>query len=517
MKDVAMYLRLSTEDDLIRDESNSISNQRKLLSEYIRGMPEYAGAYIREYKDDGYSGKNMDRPAVNDMLDAVRNGRIGTIIVKDISRFSRDYLVSGKYLEQIFPFMDVRFISVNDNYDSINFRGGIGEIDVAFREILYDYYSEDLSEKIKTSLIATKKNGKFQCSQTPYGYMKDPSDRHVVVVDDEAAAVVREIYRMCIDGMSCRGIATTLNGRGVEPPYAYKLRRFGIGKENATGWVWNATTIKNILRDEFYEGTYVYHKYETKEVGRCYTVQLPPEEWMRHFDHHEGIVSKEVFGLAQEAMEKRKKVTYTGKRKVCYHVLSGKVFCGICGRRMEHVWHKKARFRCGMNGTPVDERHERIFLHDDVLEREILHALSDEIAWLSDMDFVREEKLSSLRCRVEETKGKMTHMMAQRENLLHELQDGYEDYRNDRLAREDYLTMKERLDERIEILDKDIDGAAVLIREIKDEIEQLDNGKPDLSLLGSELLSKEAVETFIDKVTVFPGGQVKIKWKFAEK
>ena len=170
-----------------------------------------------------------------------------------------------------------------------------------------------------------------------------------------------------------------------------------------------------------------------------------------------------------------------------------------------------------MNGTPVDERHERIFLHDDVLEREILHALSDEIAWLSDMDFVREEKLSSLRCRVEETKGKMTHMMAQRENLLHELQDGYEDYRNDRLAREDYLTMKERLDERIEILDKDIDGAAVLIREIKDEIEQLDNGKPDLSLLGSELLSKGAVETFIDKVTVFPGGQVKIKWKFVEE
>ena len=149
MKKVAMYLRLSKEDEYIRDESNSISSQRALIKKHIRGIPELKKMETVEFKDDGYTGKNMNRPGMQDLLTMVKAQKIGCIVVKDISRFSRDHLETGKYLEQIFPFMGVRFIAINDNYDSKDFVGGIGEIDVAFKGILYDFYSEDLSEKIK--------------------------------------------------------------------------------------------------------------------------------------------------------------------------------------------------------------------------------------------------------------------------------------------------------------------------------------------------------------------------------
>ena len=225
MKNVAMYLRLSQEDDLIRYESNSILNQRDMLMKHIRSLPELRGYAVVEFKDDGYSGKNMERPGMQELLEQVKCGNIAVLLVKDISRFARDYLVAGRYLEQIFPFMGVRFISVNDNYDSANFSGGIAEIDVAFKEILYDYYSEDLSVKVKSALLTGKKNGKFISSQAPYGYKKDTNDYHRVVVDEETAEVVRRIYEMSLSGLSVNKIAQRLNGEGVENPYSYKSRR----------------------------------------------------------------------------------------------------------------------------------------------------------------------------------------------------------------------------------------------------------------------------------------------------
>ena len=161
MKKVAMYLRLSKEDEYIRDESNSISNQRALIKKHIRSIPELKKMDVAEFKDDGYTGKNMERPGMQELLEQVKAQKISCIVVKDISRFSRDHLETGKYLEQIFPFMGVRFIAINDNYDSKDFVGGIGEIDVAFKGILYDFYSEDLSQKIKSSFAAKKAQGKY--------------------------------------------------------------------------------------------------------------------------------------------------------------------------------------------------------------------------------------------------------------------------------------------------------------------------------------------------------------------
>ena len=222
MDKIALYMRLSKEDDRIQDESNSITNQRAMLKRYIRGQKDLINKPVVEFVDDGISGKTVNRPGLQEMLEGVKKREISTIIVKDISRFSRDYLVSGKYLEQIFPFMGVRFIAINDHYDSNDYVGGIGEIDVAFKELLYDFYSEDLSEKVRTSLKARKAKGKFIACYAPYGYKKSKEDRNRLEIDEQAAETVRRIFREYLDGVSMFQIAKNLNEDGVlvRPDYA---------------------------------------------------------------------------------------------------------------------------------------------------------------------------------------------------------------------------------------------------------------------------------------------------------
>ena len=156
MERIAIYLRLSKEDDLIRDESNSITNQRELIMDYIRRDKKLRKLEVIELKDDGYSGKNLNRPGMQQLLEMVRKQQVSCISVKDMSRFSRDYLVLGQYTEQILPFMGIRFIAINDSYDSSECEGGVGEIDVAFKALLYDFYSEDLSQKVKSALTVRK-------------------------------------------------------------------------------------------------------------------------------------------------------------------------------------------------------------------------------------------------------------------------------------------------------------------------------------------------------------------------
>ena len=168
MGKLVSYLRLSREDEFVKDESNSISNQRELIRKYIHKSPELMKMKQVELKDDGYSGKNMERPAMQELLTMIKKGNVSCIIVKDISRFSRDYIETGKYMEQIFPFLGIRFIAINDNYDSAECTGGIAEIDVVFKGILYDFYSEDLSEKVKTSLAVRRANGKYIAAFAPF-------------------------------------------------------------------------------------------------------------------------------------------------------------------------------------------------------------------------------------------------------------------------------------------------------------------------------------------------------------
>lgn len=231
MEQIAMYLRLSKEDEFSSDESNSITNQLAFIRSYINKDKALSKMNVLEFVDDGYTGKNMDSPGMQRMLDLVKKKQTSCVIVKDFSRFSRDRIEQGKYIEQILPFMGVRFIAINDNYDSADYVGGIGEIDVAFKGILYDFFSEEQSVKVSTTLDAKRGSGKYISAFAPYGYMKSPEDKHKLVVDEYASQIVKRIFREYLSGKSMYKIAESLNQEGIATQGVYIATQKNIEKQ----------------------------------------------------------------------------------------------------------------------------------------------------------------------------------------------------------------------------------------------------------------------------------------------
>lgn len=213
-----------------------------------------------EFFDDGYSGTNFKRPSFERLLEKIKKGEINCVIVKDFSRFGRDYIELGDYLERIFPFLGVRFISINDHYDSIDYKGTTGELDVVMKNIVYDYYSKDLSMKVKTAKYQKMKQRKYLGGHVPYGLMKD---KHKLIIDPEAAAVVREIFDMAIAKMRLIDMARTLNERGVETPGQYYRRKHPGTKKfinSSDKACWTHANLRTILKQEMYYGAIVGHK-----------------------------------------------------------------------------------------------------------------------------------------------------------------------------------------------------------------------------------------------------------------
>ena len=207
MNKLAMYLRLSIEDYQKKGESESIHNQREYIKAYIKEHKDLMEYEISEYVDDGFSGTNSNRPAYQRLLEDLKNNQIDSIIVKDMSRFSRDYIEMGNYLENIFPFMGIRFISINDGYDSLKEGSNGTEIDTQFKSLLYDFYSKELSQKIRSISQELKSQGKNTNGLAPFGYIKDPNDKHHILVDEKTAFIVREAFELILQGYSCNKIA----------------------------------------------------------------------------------------------------------------------------------------------------------------------------------------------------------------------------------------------------------------------------------------------------------------------
>ena len=221
-KCIVKYLRLSLEDDDIMDESNSITNQRIIIGQYIAGKKEFKDAEVVEFKDDGYSGTNFERPGFQEMMELVREGKVSTIIVKDLSRFGRNHIEVDTYLEQIFPFLDVRFIAINDHVDSSHYDSGMPGIDVGFRNIINEHHSIDTSVKVKKTLIQKRKAGKYMGARAPYGYLKPDEDVTSLVINPETAPIVKMMFQKYLDGMNITQLTRYLNEQGIMCPGQYK-------------------------------------------------------------------------------------------------------------------------------------------------------------------------------------------------------------------------------------------------------------------------------------------------------
>lgn len=348
---IAFYIRLSLEDSL--SDSMSIPNQRLLLHEKAMALSEAERADIQEFVDNGFSGTSFERPAMLDLLDLVQQGKIDCIMVKDFSRFGRNSIETGYFIEKVFPLYHTRFISVGDDYDSERYQGTTGGIDVAFRYLINEAYSKDMSVKNRSAKRAKMKRGEYQSSICPYGYRKSSDGR--MEPNEETAPVIRQIFERAAAGMRIGEIARMLTEERTPTPGEYRSIHTGM-KYPAGGihGVWHFNTINSIINDERYAGTYVMGKREIREPGSGLIRLLDESEWFKIPGHHPAIVEMDLFQRANQALHHIRHSPNAVKE----YPLRGKVFCGYCGHLMGRFGKKKetlkyyCRHAAGMDHLP---------------------------------------------------------------------------------------------------------------------------------------------------------------------
>lgn len=317
---VGIYIRLSREDDNKNIESESVTSQRDLLLLYVKDHNHY---FVDEYVDDGYSGTNFDRPGFRRLIEDIESGKINMVITKDLSRLGRDHILTGYYIEQYFPLNEIRYVAINDAYDSIS--DSVSNDFAPFKSVFNDMYACDISKKVRSSLTIRKKQGKFTGWKAPYGYKKDPCDKHKLIVDEEASMIVKRIFSMALDGKSSKQIADILSKDKVSIPSVYaNLNR---GRKSFAYGLWCSRTISEMLTNLTYIGNVTQGK--RKKIG--YKIKkekrLPIENWIIVENTHPAIIDKEIFNIVQNMISKNK----NRRNNLNDYLLTGFLFCKECG------------------------------------------------------------------------------------------------------------------------------------------------------------------------------------------
>lgn len=371
---IALYMRLSKEDGI--GESNSIRMQRQLLLGYVRA--HWKAYDCLEFADDGYSGTNFERPALNRLLQKAGEHQLDCIVVKDFSRFSRDYLELGRYLEQIFPAWQVRFVSVNDGFDSAKLQGNTLSMDTGFRHLLCDLYSKDISQKVKSALSAKKNTGIYVSANCPFGYVKDSKNRHKLLIREEEARVVRCIFSLAQKGFGATQIARFCNRKAIKTPMAFQVERGETARiPKGDCFFWTNGMVTQILKNPVYTGDMVQGKYQKEAVGGK-NHKKAAEDFLVCQNYHEPIITRELYDSLQQ---KKKKTTSSKKQKRAFlHPLIGKVVCGCCGRNLRYRDGRDSYFGCQTRySTEQEECIRRVSCL--ILEETVLYRMACEDVW----------------------------------------------------------------------------------------------------------------------------------------
>ena len=392
---VGIYCRLSNDDE--RDgESVSIENQKLLLQRYVR---EQGWNEIDVYIDDGYSGTNFQRPGVQRLIADAKAKRINVILVKDLSRFGRNYIEFGQYTDYLFPSIGCRFIALNNGIDTMK---NDGSTDVmCFLNLFNEFYSRDTSKKVKAVKKACAEDGKFMGIHPPYGYKRDPLDKHHFIIDEETAPLVRRMFAMRASGTPFRKIATTLNDEGIQPPGELYYQRQGRSDPRRVNHLWNESTVKVMLRNEAYIGNMVQGKCGTLSYKSKKLVSKPKEDWIRVEGTHEPIISREIWDtvVAIDQKRVRKSDTADGVRSI----FTGLVYCADCGFKMrnqvERFTYQDGRpgryssFICGSYSRSGKSACTIHTIYEDVLKQLVLADIREKAQYA---EYDRERLLAQI-------------------------------------------------------------------------------------------------------------------------
>lgn len=519
-----LYIRLSREDG-DKDESDSVSNQRMLLREYSAKLPdvEVADYFI----DDGWTGTNFERPGFIRLMEQIKAGSLNCVIVKDLSRFGRNYIEVGNYLEQIFPFMGVRFISIADSLDSYGNPGQMNTILVPFKNLINDEYCRDISNKVRSSLDSRRRSGKFIGSFSAYGYVKDPDNKGELLVDETVAPIVKNIYEWFLDGLGAITIAKKLNNMGIPSPSEYKKMcglHYKVSDSSVKGPVmWGYSAVKRILQNRMYCGDLVQGvmrvtSYKVKKLQR-----VPEDEWMVCENHHEGIVDRETFDKVQRIFDTDTRMTQEQGRIT---MLGGFMRCADCGRAMNrhknvHSYGTYHYFVCSTYKKVSKNVCSRHSIRADYVENAVLEAIQAQVAMAVKIDevFQELEKNEKTKTNTVMLDGLLTGKEREIEKLSRIKEDLYMDWKSNILSKEEFISMKQRYTEDIERMQ---DEVLTLREEIKKQSDMknfrcnnfVESFKKHQNI---EYLTREVLLELVDTIYVHEGKKITIKFRFRDE
>ena len=527
--DAALYLRLS-KDDMeeggAKSESNSIANQRELLRSFVKSQPDIQIFDI--YVDDGYSGGNFDRPEFKRMTTDIEAGKVNCVIVKDLSRFGREYIEAGRWIEKTYPALNVRFISVTDQFDSKTADFSEKSFVVPIKNFVNESYCRDISGKVRSHQKIKREKGEFIGAFAPYGYCKDSENKNCLVIDSYAADIVRKIFSWKIDGFSLGAIAEKLNVRHVQSPKEYKKangENYNSGFHSSDTPKWSAVQIKRILTNEVYIGNMVQGRQASESYKTKKLRTLPKEDWIRVIGTHEAIISLETWNQTQALLAVGAR-SFTRSEEI--GLFSRKVYCGHCNKLMR-TGRSKRKSGTYYNYVICVRRHPEInpcpvhAVSNALMEKTILDQLDILAAKYKDGSLFSEimDEESTIGIEIKRLKAEL----AQHKKKLVEYESGlkclYLDKASGSISNSDYQFLSRELSAGKELAERKVDLCTENYNKILRSQEILREKAGVLeSYSRPKELTRSMVETFIDHIVICSSSdgtskqEIKIYWNF---
>lgn len=523
---IAIYIRLSREDNRSFDESESVTNQRTIIEKHIAGFSD-GDEYIivNEYIDDGISGTTDDeRDSFQDMLTDIRNGRINCVIVKDLARSFRNYSDQGYYLDDWFPRFNVRFISLfHQPLDSYKDPRNMRSIAVPIQGVMNENHCAETSDKVRAVFNVKRSNGEHIGSFAPYGYIKHPDDRNALIVDEAAAAVVRDIYTMFLEGMSKGSIVRTLNEHGILCPAAYKREVLGSKYSNpsldpARKPLWAAAAITTILKNQMYCGDMIQGRYRMKSYKIHVQERVPEDEWFIVENTHEPIIERSIFAKVQSLLTKD---TRTSPKQKKLYLFSGFLRCADCGRALSRSQSRNwVYYICRTYKDQSKTACTKHTIRHNQLEAAVLYAVQQQVylAVHYSETITRLNKAPAVKSKSEKLQNALAHQEKELAKINRFKQAVWQDWKEGEISHMDYRHMREDYEQQADELMK-------IITTLKAEQEEMEKGidaeNPFLSTFrryqNIDKLNREILIELVEKITIYENGNISVRFKFTDE
>ena len=501
---IGLYIRLSIEDSKV--DSLSIENQKIALHKFVDFMEGVRNIEVLEFVDNGYSGTNFERPAVQELLEAVKEGKINCIIVKDFTRFGRNSIEVGYFMEMVFPLYGVRFISINDDFDSDRYQGDTGGLNVAFKYLIAEFYSRDLSVKSTTAKLVKMKRGEYQSKICLYGYQKGANGR--MEPDPETAPNVRLIFHLALEGKTSSQIAKSLFERGICTPGEYKASKGQLYHDvSRCCGLWQSSSICRLITDERYTGTYIIGKTHVLEIGSTRHKLKDESEWIKIPNHHPSIVSKEVFDQVQQVFRSFR----CPKLQAADYILRGKVYCGCCHHSMSRTSSKARKFYCRYTAANEKAPCHKLSIQEKDLEKNLHQIVTQQARIILNIENLHSANLLQVQSAEQSNYEERIERLKDQKRVL------YERLLLQEISVEEYKRMKEEIDVDLSRLEQSYS----LLREKTMHVQMDEKAKNVRTQLArkiseAEVLTEEIADALFERVYVYPGNQLEIEWKIKD-